>query len=210
MTADRQQAMAEAGVEARAAEPLLALVEDHRRQLCERLLAQAQDQAQAIVAQGRAEARQHLHRAVQQERARAHGELAAARAHWQTLRRRHQQAQQAALLAAAWESLGAALRRRWRDPAARRAWIAKLLREALATLPGGTWEIRHPPDLPEDELQRMREGLPLPPQCLADAELTAGLCIRSDHVVLDGSLEGLASERTRLQGQLLAALGAEA
>lgn len=210
MRPHRAQAMAETEVEARAAEPLLALVQAYREQACERLLGQAQEQAQAIVAQAGAEARQRVHGAVEEERARARSEWVAAKAHWQTVRRHHQQGQQAALLAAAWEGLGAALRQRWRDPDARRAWTAKLLREALATLPGGDWEIRHPPGLPEDELQRLCAGLPVPPQCLADARLTAGLRISSAHVVLDGSLEGLASERARLQGELLAALGDEA
>lgn len=208
MTAGRP--MAETGVEARAAQPLLALVRAYREQACERLLAQARDQAQAILAQARGEARQRVHRAVEEERGRLRSEWAAARAHWQTVRRHHEQAQQAALLAAAWEALGAALRRRWNDPAARSAWIAKLLGEARETLPHGAWEIRHPPDLPEDELQRLRADLLQPPQCLADAQLTAGLRIRSGSVVLDGSLEGLASERTRLQGELLVALGADA
>ena len=197
-------------VEARSAEPLLALVQAYREQACERLLAQAQDQARAIVAQAGAEARQRVRRAVQEERARARSEWVAAQAHWQTVRRHHQQGQQAALLAAAWEGLGSALRQRWRDPDARRAWTAKLLREALETLPGGAWEIRHPPDLPEEDVQRLCKALPVRPQCLADARLTVGLRIRSAQVVLDGSLEGLASERARLQGELLAALEAEA
>lgn len=208
MNALSMSSSAEAGPEPRAAERLLDLVATYRTQACARLLAQAGEQAQAILAQARAEARQRVHRAVEEERARLRSEWAAAQAHWQTQRRHQAQARQAALLAEAWQALGAALRRRWDEPATRRAWIAKLLAEARETLPPGEWEIRHPPGLPDDELQRLCAELPGPSQCLADAQLSAGLRIRAGHLVLDGSLEGLAAERARLQGELLLALGA--
>lgn len=190
--------------------PLLALVQAYRRQECERLLAQAQAEARAIVAQGRGEARQRVHRAVEEEKSWTRSQLAAARAHLQTVGRRHQQEQTSALLAAAWERLGSALRQRWREPALRCAWIEELLRQAQEALPGGAWEIRHPQHLTEDELQGMRERVSAlagePPQLLGDAQVTAGLRIGAAGVVLDGTLEGLIGERTRLQGELLAAL----
>lgn len=206
------QTMDEPSVDDGGAEPLLALVQAYRRQECERLLAQAQAEARAIVAQGRGEARQRVHRAVEEEKSWARSQLAAARAHLQTVGRRHQQEQTSALLAAAWERLGAALRQRWREPAMRRAWIEELLRQAHEALPGGAWEIRHPQDLPEDELQRMRELRSAPPgeplQFRVDAQVAAGLRISASSVVLDGTLEGLIGERTRLQGELLAAMEA--
>lgn len=192
--------------------PLLALVQAYRRQECERLLAQAQAEARAIVAQGRGEARQRVHRAVEEEKSWTRSQLAAAGAHLQTVGRRHQQEQTSALLAAAWERLGSALRQRWREPALRRAWIEELLRQAHEALPGGAWEIRHPQHLTEDELQGIRERVSAlagePPQLLGDAQVTAGLRIGAAGVVLDGTLEGLIGERTRLQGELLAALEA--
>lgn len=205
-----QHRPAEAGAAQRAAEPLLALVEAYREQACASLLDQARDQARAMLAQARADARQRVHQAVQEERARARSERAAAQARWQTVRRHQLQAAQAALLVDAWEALVAALRRRWQDAAARRAWIAKLLREAQQALPQGPWEVRHPPDLPEDELAPLRAALAEAPHCVADPRLTAGLRIRSGEVVLDGSLEGLAPERARLQGELMRALVATA
>lgn len=206
------QTMAEPSVDDGGAEPLLALVQAYRRQECERLLAQAQSEARAVLAQARGEARQRVHSAVEEEKRWARSQLAAARAHLQTVGRRHQQEQTSALLAAAWERLGAALRQRWREPSLRRAWIEKLLHQAHEALPGGAWEIRHPQDLPEDELQAMRERVSAqsgePPQLRVDAQLTAGLRISAASVVLDGTLEGLTGERTRLQGELLAALEA--
>ena len=194
--------------------PLLAVVEAYRREACERSLAQARAEALAIVGQGRGEARQRVHRAVEEEKTRSRTQLAAASAHLQTLRRHHRQEQTSALLAAAWERLVSALRQRWHDPALRRAWTAQLLREAREVLPGGAWEISHPPDLPEDELQRLREWVPASPgqpvQWRADAQLAVGLRIRASGVVLDGTLDGLVRDRARLQGELLAALEAAA
>lgn len=206
--------MTEPRVDDGGVEPLLALVQAYRRQECERLLAQAQVEARAILAQARGEARQRVHSAVLEERRWAHSQSAAARAHLQTAGRRHQQEQTNALLAAAWERLGAALRQRWREPVLRRAWIEKLLCQARQALPGGPWEIRHPQDLPEDERQALSERLSAPsgepPQLRGDAQLTAGLRISASSVVLDGTLEGLVGERTRLQAELLAALGGAA
>ncbi|MEO6322074.1 MAG: hypothetical protein ABIR56_15385 [Polaromonas sp.] len=191
---------------------MLALVESYRKQQCERLLAEAQAEASTVVVQARYEARARVHRAVDEERGRAHNQVVAAEAQLRTVRRRHLQKQTAALLAAAWERLGSALQTRWREPDTRRAWIEKLVRDAFEALPQGAWEIGYPPDLPENDLQRMRElfcaRLAEPPGFCADRQMTAGLRIRAANVILDGTLKGLLAERAQLQGELLAGLEA--
>lgn len=189
---------------------MLALVESYRKQECERLLAQAQAEASTVVAQARHQARARVHQAVDEERLHARKQLVAAEAQLQTVRRRHLQQQTTALLAAAWERLGSALQTRWRTPDTRRAWIEKLMRDAFEALPQGAWEIGYPPDLPANDLQRMREllaaRLAAPPAFCADRQLTAGLRIRAANVILDGTLQGLIKGRAQLQGELLAGL----
>ena len=93
-------------------------------------------------------------RALQRER------LAAAQARLATQRRLHEQQRTAALLQLAWQRLPGELLQRWREPAARAAWVAHgARRRRRARMPRGPWRIVHAPDWPAAEQQALAQAV---------------------------------------------------
>lgn len=194
-----------------ALEGMLRLVGERERQEREAILAEARAEARRIVAQARAEARRRARQDVEEIRQWMRREITRAEAALDTAKRRQQFRRDAALLGAAWERLRAALVSRWRDPAARRAWVEMLLREAMAHLPKTAWDIIHPRDWPEAErvalAQRLEEALGHSPRFHPAPESTAGLKLCAGGACLDGTLESMLQERLAIEARLLTELG---
>ncbi|KAA6184950.1 hypothetical protein F2Q65_10445 [Thiohalocapsa marina] len=189
---------------------LLKLVQDWRDQECRRLLAEADTQASDMRRQAFARDRAALHQRVSAERARAQALVQAARAERDTRLRRRSEQRDAALVAAAWPALVAALQSRWAQAASRRRWVEHALADAATRLAGGGWLIRHAAGWPEAEqadaaawLGQQRPGADAV-RFSADAEIDAGLIISADGAVLDMSLSGLLRDRARIEARLLA------
>ena len=191
---------------------LLKLVADDEQRRCREILARAESGVQATLREAQRSARGRMRENVQtlkQERRQA---LALATAELDTARRQHQQRSDQALLEVAWEPLRAVLAARWHDAAARSLWVDGLVRRALARLPRGAWHIEHPADWPAAERSRLVHSLTASlgqePQLQVGTDIAAGLRVRAGIALLDGTLDGLLSDRRAIEALLLAEMAA--
>ncbi len=198
---------------ARKTDALLTIVEADRAGKCGTIMEAARTEAAALVADAHAAARARIRAAFAEERELVATRIAAAQANLETRRRIARQQRAAALLAAAWERLPAALAARWRDPGARRAWAVSVAADAQRVLPHRAWRITHAPDWPATERDVFAAELLTAHGIAAsfDEDPTArcGLKIAADHNVVDGTQDGLLADRAEIGAQLLALLAEE-
>jgi len=187
---------------------LLKLVAEDERRRCREILARAESEAQTSLRAAQRAARTRMRENVQtlkQERRQA---LALATAELDTARRQHQQRSDQALLELAWEPLRAVLLARWRDAAARRLWVDGLVKRALARLPRTAWRIEHPSDWPAPERKQFTAALTAmfgqEPLLQVAGDIAGGLRVHADTALLDGTLDGLLSDRRAVEALLLA------
>ena len=192
---------------ARETQALLALVEADRVRRCDAILGEARGRAAALLDAAHADARRQMRAAFREERARRVERVAAARANLQTRQRLGEQQRATAFLAAGWQRLHEELLRRWREPAARHAWVANVAADARKLLPRAAWRTTHAPDwaaAERDELAtELTRALAIAPSSNADAAIGAGLKIASLGNVIDGTIEGLLADRAEIGARLL-------
>jgi len=190
---------------------LLALVEAHRAAKCGAILEAARAEADAIAAEANAAAQTRMRTAFVEERERVAARVAAANANLETRRRIARQQRAAALLAAAWERLPAALLSRWHDARDRCAWAESVAAGARRALPHAAWQISHAPGWPAVERDALAEALRAEPgisiSFAEDSRVPCGLRIAANHNVVDGTQEGLLADRADIGAQLLDLLG---
>lgn len=193
---------------------LLKLVEDYRETECRALLEAAEAEADELIRAAYRRERARLHERVIAERAQARARVHAARAERDTRERAGADRANARLLELAWPLLREALLERWQDPDARRAWVRHSAEQALRSLPHGQWRIRHAPGWERGDQEEITEtlvaGIGCEPSLVADGSLAAGLVIEGGEAKLDASLDGLMSDRTRLEARLLALMASGA
>lgn len=189
---------------------LTELVEAYRDERCRAILDQARAQRDRYLQQAHREARERMHQAIQEERERARREIRAAEAHLQTRRRQRRHQAALDLLHQGWERLREALGERWRDGEARAEWLRSLTDQACRRLPTSRWQVEHPPGWSQDEGAALQEQARArcgePPVFQADETIRGGLRIRTANAVLDGTIEGILTDRLRIEGELLAQL----
>lgn len=193
------------------ADALLALVEDDCRRRCDAIGESARAQRSAILREAHAAARSRVRAAFADERARRDARLAAARANLETRRRIAANAFAAAQLDAGLARLPQALAARWRDEAARRAWIDEAVSRARAALGEGAWRIAHAPGWPARERDALAATLADRATTVAfdeSAALVAGLRIAAQGNVVDATRDGLCADRDETGAMLLALLEA--
>ena len=186
---------------------LLALVEVDRRNRFEAILEEARARAAALLDAAHADARRQMREAFREERARRIERVAAARANLQTRQRLGEQQRAYAFLSAGWQLLHDELLRRWREPAARRAWVENVTADAGRLLPRAEWRVTHAPDWPAAERDAVAAELARAPgiasSFTADASVIAGLMVAALGNVIDGTLAGLVSDRAEIGARLL-------
>ena len=196
----------------RRVDALLELVEAHRARQSDAILGSARSEATAIRKRAHAEARSRMCMTFEEARDRSDARIAAAQANLQTQRRVAKQRRAQAMLAAGLSQMPTALLRRWREPEARRAWVAALAATALAVLPRTSWRLHHPSDFPRSELETftatLSDRVGVAPQCIADPRIRGGLKIAADGNVVDGTLDGLLADHDDIGGRLLRAIEA--
>lgn len=187
---------------------LLKLVDEYRERQCREIHAAADAQARDIVAQAYRGARERLHAAVAAERRRMEERVETARVQLETEQRERSQQVTAALLEEAWGDMTQAVRARWNDAHARRQWLAALVELGLESLPRQSWEVRHPAGLdPRDRAwleERLADATGRRPTFIADAGISAGVRLETDGACLDGTVDGILSDRTEIEALLLA------
>ena len=187
---------------------LLEVVERHRQERCNEQLEQARGKAREVIRQAHGEARARMHRAVVEVREQYRQKLASAKARSVTRARQRRQKADRQLLISLMEPLRVALLRRWRRYETRQQWIRALVQQASGTLLGTHWSIEHPADWPlqertalEVQLNReVQSALRFEPQ----PSIPAGLRICAGGAYVDGTVEGLLRDRTRIEALLLA------
>jgi len=189
---------------------LLEKLDTHRQAHCEELLAQARGEAQVEIKHAYQNARRRVHEAVVNTRERTRLQLVSAAAKQKTRERQLRQQQDQALLEQAWQPLQELLLQRWQDPAARQQWIDQLLEQAAQVLVDTNWKIRHPPDWPGAERGAVESRLVqlhgYSPVFSAQPSIHAGLLIVADQTRVDGTIDGLLHDRSRIEALLLARL----
>jgi hypothetical protein len=193
---------------------LLEVVARHRDERCNEVLGQAQREAAQVIRQAHAEARARMHQSVQGIRGEWRSRLAAAEAQLQTRRRRRREGADLWLLAAAWRPLRKAMLARWSQEKARRQWIDFLVHRACTLLVVTDWQIEHPLDWPVQERvaleELLAEQLGRLPEFIPREQISAGLRICANGTCVDGTLEGLLRDQTRIESLLLARCNAGA
>jgi type II secretory pathway pseudopilin PulG len=196
----------------RRVQALLELVEADRVRQSDTILGTARSEVAAIRKQAHAEARSRMRKAFAEARERSEARIAAARAKLQTQRRVADQQRARALLAAGLARLPVELLRRWNEPEARRAWLVSLAADALAVLPRTSWHVAHPSEWASAERAefsaRLAGQVGVPPQCIADPRIRAGLKIAADGNVVDGTLDGFLVDGNEIGARLLHAIEA--
>jgi hypothetical protein len=194
-----------------------ALVDDIERkvaQTCRELREAAGREADAVRQRARLRARRQMRRAIQDMRAVADQRLQQARAELETEARQLARTRATAALSAAWPQLAAAIEQRWREPAARAAWIDAQIGLARTRLGPKDWTVRHPGARSEGENGALQVelqaalhargivGAVLQP----DAGSSAGLIIEVGRARLDSTARALLADRSAVEAALLAAL----
>lgn len=187
---------------------LLDIVQEYQTQQCDELLFRAQDESRQIVRQAYHEARQRLHQDIQHSRNRMQQELFAMRAkqHTMMMQQRHQAERR--FLNQSWELLAEKLLSRWAEEKQRSAWIKKIILAAHKVIPGRKWQVEFPDQMSKQAQQAVREQITesYSPQAsfVAVSSIQAGLRISADGAVVDGSLQGLMTNRGRIESLFLA------
>lgn len=198
---------------ARNEQALIELVTGDARTRCDEALARARDESVHLLREARAEARRNVKRAFDDARRQGRERVAAANAMLDTRRRLAQQRRSAALLAACWQALPAALIARWQADATRAQWVASTLDAALRALPRRRWRIAHAPGLTAAErdalVARVAQATGEAPDVEAAVELTAGLRVVADGTSIDATLAGLLADRHEIGAALLQRLDEE-
>lgn len=186
---------------------LVELVEGACARRRHEILEAARREADALRRDAHAEARRAMRRAFEAERHLTRERIEAARAHLDTRQRAATQQRSAALAATALRLLPEALLARWREPAAREAWIGRALAAAQHALPRGPWRVAHPVDLAEGERSRLAAAIAArtgtPSALSADPRVDAGLLIATDGASIDATLAGLLADRADIGARLL-------
>jgi hypothetical protein len=174
-----------------------------------RLLRQAESRARELKRSARRRLRAHGSEAVRDARARREKALQMAKHRLHAEAGNRMQARHAAVLREGWPALVAELERRWSDSATRREWCDAIVAKALGAIGQAAWTIEHPSswtDADSDHVCRKLKKLDVPAATFnLDESATAGMRIRSGTACLDGTIDGLLAERTRVEGLLLAA-----
>jgi len=193
---------------------LIGLLERDRADACAREAQLADTRARETVRAAHREARRLVHEAMQDERSRRDLALAQARAAVETRRRQGAQREASRIVDAAWIRLPATLRGLWSDAAHREGWWRAAIVAAARVLEMDRWEVRCAAPVPQAEIKRLadfaRAAGVHEAAALVDAQIEAGIAIRSAGATFDATLAGLLSVRQAIEAELHAEWLAEA
>jgi hypothetical protein len=186
------------------ADALVAEIERQRDVQVKALLAAADTDAQALTAQAQDKARRERQRAAATLRNDARHQLRQLQASLEGEARRAASDQARQALARALPRLAPALAARWRDGPARQGWCTATADMAAARLQPGARTLRHPAEMPADEVAALASALQA--QAEADPTLDAGLHVSADGAWVDATPAALLADADRVAALLRAAL----
>lgn len=187
---------------------LLQVVEDFRVTQCEALSEQASQQSRQVVNHSYQNARTRLRSHILEERQQLQQSLASVRAkqHTFVMQQKHQASRK--FLNDSWGLLTTKLTQRWENPQQRQLWVQSIADVALATLPADEWQISYGGEWKKPEQKQLLEYI----AARADRKVTiktgsdieAGIRFEGGGAVVDGTLQGLLSDRVRIESEILA------
>jgi vacuolar-type H+-ATPase subunit H len=173
-----------------------------------RLLRQAESQARELRRATRRKLHMQGREAVRDERRRREKALRMAGHRIRAEAGQRMQVLYTNLLRDGWPALIDELERRWSNPDTRASWCDMVADRALEAFGPTAWTIEHPAEWMDADGERLCHALAkrgVPPATFAlDASATAGLRVRHGTACLDATIDGLLSERARVEGRLLA------
>lgn len=187
---------------------LLEIVEEFKRHQCEELLEQARKQSREVVHHTYHNARTRLRTHILEERQQLEQSLASVRAkqHTFVMQQKHKASRK--FLDDSWELLTAKLTERWNDPKQRKSWVLAIADIAISSLPAAEWRIGCGGEMNKSEHSQLQEYIVKKAKktvkIKVDPDIRAGIYIEAGGAVVDGSLQGLLSDRVRIESEILA------
>lgn len=189
-------------------ERLLEVIRQYQDKQCENILAQTKADIKSIYRGAYSESRQRLHQNIVGSRREMQEKIAAARARAVTEIKIIRNKAVCEMLGEMRKELEQALKLRWKSVKSRQQWLSKVISQALEILPASNWILIHPSDLTGKEKDFIQAqigshaGIKLK---LKEVKGTpAGISISSEGAVVDGTLQGLLTDRTRIEAEFLA------
>ncbi len=187
---------------------LLDVVHKYQDKQCEKILTQAQQETQQIIRQAYGDARLRLHQYILESREGMQREIVTAKAKSHTIRKQIQHKADRLYLNQTWDMLEDKLIARWQNKEQRQRWVQKILVVALQVIPSQDWLVEHPDCWSEDEkhnfINQARQKSEIAVNFAVSSDIIAGIRICAHGATVDGSLQGLLANRSRIESEFLA------
>lgn len=188
---------------------LLNVVHEYQDRQCEKILTQAQQETQQIIRQAYRDERLRLHQYILESREGMQREIMTAKAKSHTIRKQLQHKADRLYLNQAWEMLKDKLITRWQNKEQRQRWVQKILVVAFQVLPSQDWLVEHPDCWSEEEKhnlinQAQQKSSGIGVNFAVSSDIVAGIRICAHGATVDGSLQGLLANRSRIESEFLA------
>jgi len=189
---------------------LLGVVGRYEKEKCQAILEQATVQADKIVKEAYNVSHRRTARSLEEIRTQSFQDLKMAEASLQTNARLARHKLDEAFLEQAWEKLREALCRRWKDPEFKKNWIEEIVRQASSALISRNWTVDYSASLSAEKVNKLRacfesqavEAITFNPQ----GDIDAGIRICADGACIDGTIEGLLTQKERIEEIFLASI----
>lgn len=187
---------------------LLEIVEDFKRQQCEVLLEQARQQSQQVISHTYRNARTRLRTYILEDRQQLQQSLASVRAkqHTFVMQQKHQASR--IFLNDSWDLLTSKLVQRWQNAKQRQLWVQAIADVAIVSLPASNWQVAYGGEWSKaDEkyfLAYISSQSNKTVSIQAGSDIDVGIRIEGGGAVVDGTLQGLLSDRVRIESEILA------
>ncbi len=192
---------------------LLNVVHEYQDRQCEKILTQAQQETQQIIRQAYRDERLRLHQYILESREDMQREIMTAKAKSHTIRKQLQHKADRLYLNQAWEMLKDKLITRWQNKEQRQRWVQKILVVAFQVLPSQDWLVEHPDCWSEEEKHNLinqalqkysKKSSGIGVNFAVSSDIVAGIRICAHGATVDGSLQGLLANRSRIESEFLA------
>jgi vacuolar-type H+-ATPase subunit E/Vma4 len=189
---------------------LLGVVSRYEKENCQAILEQANNQAAKIVKEAYQLSHRRTARSLEEIRSQSFQDLKMAEAGLQTEARLTRHKLDEAFLEQAWEKLREALCTRWKDAELRKNWVAEIIDQASSALIAREWTVEHSTLLSADDVsfiqscadEKELNAIEFNPR----AEIDAGVRICAGGACIDGTIEGLLTQRDRIEEIFLASI----
>ena len=188
---------------------LLDVVREYQNKQCEKILMQAQQETQQIIRQVYRDERLRLHQYILESREGMQREIMTAKAKNHTVRKQLQHKADRLYLNQTWDLLEDKLITRWQNKEQRQRWVQKILVVALQIIPSQDWLVEHPDCWSEEEKhnlinQARQKSSRITVNFAVSSDIIAGIRICAHGATVDGSLQGMLSNRSRIESEFLA------